>query len=270
MTANDGGCCMKLIDCSCSVGLRTVNYEVVNHEHLTVREKVKQARNAEELLAELDFCGIAAAVVGHQAMADVDPDYGNKAVLVEAAKAPNRLLPSWTILPPITEGHYAPGQLFPAMKASGVRLLRAYPQRNRYFLSRMVMGELLQAISDAGIPLFLTPSNGWEEVYAVLQEFPELTVILYNYGLWSHARFTFPLLQSYRNFYIETGDMQTAGEIREICHRFGHERLLFGSDFPSNAIGGPLAALLGSGIGKEQIAGIAHGNLERLLEGVRL
>jgi len=261
---------MKLIDCSCSVGLKTVNYEVVNHEHLLVREKVKQARDAEALLVELDFCGIAAAVVAHQAMADVDPDYGNKAVLVETAKAPGRLLPTWTILPPITEGHYAPGQLFPAMKANGVRLLRAYPQRNRYFLNRLVMGELLQAISDARIPLFLSPSQGWEEIYAVLQEFPDLTVILYNYGLWSHARLTFPLLHQYKNFYIETGDMQTAGEIKEICQRFGHERLLFGSDFPSNAIGGPLAALLGSGISKEQLAGIAHGNLERLLGEVRL
>jgi len=261
---------MKIIDCSCAIGYKTLNYEVVNHEHLLVREKVKQARDAQELLAELDFCGIAQAVVSHNAMADVDPDYGNRLVVEETAKAPDRLLPSWTILPPVTERQYAPEALFPAMKENGVKLLRAYPQRNRYMLNRVAMGELLSAVSDARIPLFLSPSEGWEPVYDVLQEFPELTVILCNYGLWSHSRLTFPLLRSYKNFYIETGDMQAAREIKEICGKFGSERLLFGSELPSNAIGGPLACLLGSGIKQEELENIAFKNAERLLGEVSL
>ena len=261
---------MKIIDSSCAIGYKTINYEVVNHENFLVRERVKHAPDAEAMLAELDFCGIHSAVVSHNTMADVDPDYGNRAVVAEAAKAPDRLIPTWTILPPITEKQYAPTELFPAMKANNVKLLRAYPERNRYFLNRVVMGELLEELSAAHIPLYLSPSEGWQSLYTVLQEFPTLTVILHNYGLWSHARFTFPLLQAYKNFYIETGDMQTAGEIREICHRFGSERLLFGSDFPSNGIGGPLAALLGSGIGSEHIENIAHKNIERLLREVAI
>jgi len=261
---------MKIIDCNCAIGYKTINYEVVNHENLIVREKVKQARNAEELLVELDFCGIDGAVVSHNTMADVDPDYGNQAVLVETVKAPDRLFPTWTILPPITESQYAPEQLFPAMKASGVRMLRAYPERNRYLLNSVVMGELLSEIATAGIPLYLSPSEGWQGIYSVLQEFPDLTIILHNYGLWSHSRLTFPLFQSYKNFYVETGDMQAAGEIREICNKFGSERLLFGSDFPSNGIGGPLATLFGSGIPADHIENIAHRNFERLLGEVTL
>jgi hypothetical protein len=54
---------MKLIDCNCAIGYRTVNYEVVNHEHFFVRERVNQARDAEQLLEQLDFCGIEGAVV---------------------------------------------------------------------------------------------------------------------------------------------------------------------------------------------------------------
>lgn len=261
---------MKLIDCSCAIGYKTINYEIVNHEHLLVREKVKQARDAEELLAELDFCGIDCAVVSHNAMTDVDPDYGNRAVLAETAKAPDRLIPTWTLLPPITEKHYHPERLFPAMKANGVRMLRAYPERNRYELCGIVMGELLGEMAAAGIPLYLSPSEGWQPIYRVLEEFPSLTVILHNYGLWSHARLTYPLFRTYRNFYMETGDMQTAGEIKDICGKFGSERLLFGSDFPSNGIGGPLAALLGSGIAQEHLENIAYRNAERLLGEVRL
>ncbi|MBP1990946.1 amidohydrolase family protein [Paenibacillus eucommiae] len=261
---------MKIIDCSCAIGYKTVNYEVVNHENLIVREKVKQARDAEELLAELDFCGIYGAVVSHNTMADVDPDYGNRAVLAEVAKAPDRLLPTWTILPPITESQYAPEHLFPAMKANRVQMLRAYPERNRYLLNGVVMGELIGEIAAAGIPLYLSPSEGWQGIYSILQEYPTLTVILHNYGLWSHARLTFPLFQTYPNFYIETGDMQAAGEIKEICGKFGSERLLFGSDFPSNAIGGPLATLLGAGIAPAHIENIAYKNVERMLGEVKL
>ncbi|MFD2328213.1 amidohydrolase family protein [Cohnella sp. GCM10020058] len=261
---------MRFIDSSCAIGYKTVNYEVVNHENFLVREKVKQARDAEALLAELDFCGIDGAVVSHQTMADVDPDYGNRFVMEEVAKAPDRLYPTWTILPPVTEAQYAPERLFPAMKASGVKMLRAYPERNRYMLGKVGMGELLGEIEAARIPLYLSPSEGWPMIYEVLKEYPNLTVILYNYGLWSHARFTFPLFRAYGNVYIESGDMQTAGEIKEICNKFGSERILFGSDFPSNAIGGPLAALLGSGIGREELANIASLNLERLWSEVKL
>jgi predicted TIM-barrel fold metal-dependent hydrolase len=261
---------MKIIDCNCGIGYRTVNYEVVNHENFYIREKVKQARQAEELLAELDFCGIDQAVVYHTSMVDVDPGYGNRNILAEVDKAPDRLISTWTILPPVTEGEYAPELLFSQMKAHSVQLLRAYPERNRYLLNAVTMGELLEAIVSAHIPLYLSPSTGWQDIYSVLKEFPELTVIIHNYGLWSHDRFLYPLFKAYKNVYIESGDMQTAGEIKDICGRFGSERILFGSDFPSNNMGGPLATLVGSGINKQDMNNIAHHNIERLLSEVRL
>ena len=149
-------------------------------------------------------------------------------------------------------------------------MLRAYPERNRFQLNGVVMGELLGEMAAARIPLYLSPSEGWQGIYDVLKEFPSLTVILHNYGLWSHARLTFPLFRAYRNFYMETGDMQTAGEIKEICGKFGSERLLFGSEFPSNGIGGPLAALLGAGIDRGHLENIAYKNAERLLAEVTL
>ena len=61
---------MKLIDCSASIGLSAVNRLIVNHENYPVIEKVKQPKNAAELLEEMDFCGVDEAVVYHQAMID--------------------------------------------------------------------------------------------------------------------------------------------------------------------------------------------------------
>lgn len=255
---------MKFIDCNCAIGYKTVNYEIVNHENFLVQEAAEQARDAEALLTELDSCGIDAAIVYHNTMTDVSPGYGNEKILAETVKAPERLIPTWTILPPVTETEFAPERLFGAMKASGVRMLRAYPARNRYLLNSVTMGELLQEIAAARIPLYLSPSTGWEYIFETLKEYPNLTVILNNYGLWSHDRFLYPLLRAYKNVYMESGDMQTAGQIKEICRRFGSERILFGSDFPSNGIGGPLAALLGSGIRADELENIAFRNIERV------
>lgn len=261
---------MKIIDCNCAIGYKTVNYEVVNHENFLVKEKVKQARNAEELLTELDFCGIEQAIVYHNTMIDVDPGYGNQNILTDVDKAPDRLIPTWTILPPITETEFSAENLFKRMKVSKVMMLRAYPERNRYLLNAVTMGELLQEIEAAHIPLYLSPSAGWEVIYNVLKEYPELTVIINNYGLWSHDRFLYPLFKAYKNVYIESGDMQTAGEIKDICNKFGSEKILFGSDFPSNGIGGPLATLVGADITREEIENIAHKNVERMWSEVKL
>jgi predicted TIM-barrel fold metal-dependent hydrolase len=156
------------------------------------------------------------------------------------------------------------------MKENGVRMLRAYPERNRYLLNAVTMGELVQEIESARIPLYLSPSTGWQDIYTILQQFPGLTVMIHNYGLWSSNRFLYPLLQAYPNVYIESGDMQTAGEIKDICRKFGSEKIVFGSDYPSNHMGGPLAALLGADISREERANIAHRNIERIWSEVRL
>lgn len=261
---------MKLIDCNCAIGYRTVNYEVVNHERFFVREKVRQAQNAEQLLEQLDFCGIEGAVVYHNTMIDVSPEYGNLNIIEEVKKAEGRLFPTWTILPPITDAEFAPEPLFRRMKECGVRMLRAYPERNRYLLNAVTMGELLGEIESARIPLYLSPSTGWQEIYDVLQQYPKLTVLIHNYGLWSSNRFLYPLLRSYPNVYIESGDMQSAGEMKDICNKFGSEKIVFGSDYPSNHMGGPLAAFFGADISRDDKTNIAHRNIERIWNEVRL
>ena len=90
---------MRVIDCSAMIGYGVVNHTVVNHEGFTLVERVAEARDAGEMLAYMDYCGIESAIVGHQAMIDVTPTYGNQKLVKETAKCPERLIPSWTILP---------------------------------------------------------------------------------------------------------------------------------------------------------------------------
>lgn len=261
---------MKIIDCNCCIGLGAVNRIIVNHENYLVYEKVKQAPTAKDVIDEMDYCGVSKAMVYHQAMIDVDPDYGNKKIIEEVNPYSDRLMPTWTILPPITESQFMPEILIDDMRKNNIRALRAYPEWNRYFLNAITMGELLEMLADRKIPLFLSPDKEWGFTFNVLEEFPSLTVIITNYGLWGSDRYFFPLVKTYENVYIDTSDYQVLGGYENFVNRFGSERLIFGSNYPMDNIGGVLTTMVGSGISSGDIENIAYKNFERLMKRVEL
>jgi len=213
---------------------------------------------------------VLALAAYHHAMVENDPGYGNALILDEVAHCPERLHATWAILPPITEEEYAPENLIPAMKKHNVKALRTYPVKNRYFLDRITMGDLLDVLVEKKIPLFLSPQDGWQDIFDTLKEFPDLTVVLTNYGLWGSDRFFFPLIKTYKNVYIDTSDYQVINGINKFCNKFGDERLLFGSNYPMDYFGGPITALMSSDLPEVSLEKIASGNIERLISEVRL
>lgn len=261
---------MKLFDCNACFGFDMVNHECVNHENFIVLEKVDVAATAEELIAEMDYVGIDQAVVWHRSQYDQDATVGNRKLIEGIKGYEDRLLPSWTILPDITDDQYAPNIFFDEMKKNGVKALRAYPDQDRFILCDVTMGEQLNLISELKIPLYLTPMAGFEQIYNVMKEFPNLTVILSNIGWWPSARLVYPLLKNYPNFYFETGDFSMLHGLEQVCSRFGSERVIYGTNFPTNAMAGSAYTLLKSTISDEDKENIAHRNIERLLSEVRL
>lgn len=261
---------MKFIDCSAAIGIDVVNRTIINHENYPVLEKVRQAEYAKDLLEEMDFAGISEAYVYHTSMYSHDPTRGNENLNKEVSSDDKRLHKTWTILPPITENEYSPDIFFKKMKENNVKALRAFPQTNRYMLDKITMGELLDVMCKKNIPLYLSPMNNWEHIFAVLKEYPKLTVIITNYGLWGSNRYFFPLLRAYENVFIDTSDYQVLGGF-ETCYKlFGSERLLFGSNFPMDNYGGPIATLVGADIPMSAKEKIASENIENLMRRVKL
>lgn len=261
---------MVLFDCNACFGNEMVNHECVNHENFIVLEKVDIAKDAKELLKEMDYVDISKSIVWHRSQYELDATAGNERLMSEIAGYEERLQPSWTILPGITDEQYSPEVLFPAMKKNGVKVLRAFPVQDRFLLNDVTMGEQLSLLSELKIPLFLSPMTGFEYIYDVLKEFPELTVVLVNIGWWPSARLIYPLLAKYENVYFETGDFSMLHGYEEVCRKFGSERLLFGTNFPTNTMAGSVYSLAKAKITEDEKENIAHGNLERILSGVRL
>ena len=247
-----------------------VNHECVNHERFIVLEKVDIAPDAAALIRRMDDFGVARAVVWHRAMYELDPTAGNRKLVEEVAPYRDRLTPSPAILPAVTDREYAPNLFFDAMRACGARTVHAFPLTNRYILGGVAMGEQLALLCELKIPVYLTPKDGFEPIYDVLREFPDLTVILYNIGWWPSARYVYPLLNRYKNVCFEVGDFGMLHGYEDVCARFGSGRMLFGTNFPTNSMAGGQCCLELARISESDKENIAHGNLERLLSEVRL
>ncbi|MBQ3079735.1 MAG: amidohydrolase family protein, partial [Clostridia bacterium] len=56
----------------------------------------------------------------------------------------------------------------------------------------------------------------------------------------------------------------------DVTNRFGSERMLFGTNFPTNAMAGSICCLEYARISDKDKENIAYGNITRLLSGVIL
>lgn len=261
---------MKYFDANACLGVDLVEHEVVNHECFIVLEKVDTANNALKLIDCMDYVGIEKAAVWHRAMYDLDPTVGNKKIIREINGYEDRLIPTWTVLPSITDKEYETKIFFDEMEKNNVKMLRAFPQKNRYILCKVTMEDQLRLMSELRIPLYLEPQNGFEYIYNILKEFPDLTIIMCNIGCWPSARIIFPLLKNYKNFYFETGDFGMLKGYEQVCEYYGSERMLFGTNFPTNNMACSINCLLNAKISDENKENIMHRNMERILSEVKI
>ena len=230
------------------------------------RPPLAPAITPDDLLAEMDRCGIDEALVNSDAGQSASALVSNRQIA--AACGPHeRLHPVWTVLGNQT-GEMDPGVLFAEMKANGVGGLRADPDQNRFILNGITLGPLLEAMVQRRVPLFL--KSDWRLITDVLKEFEALTVVATGLGCWGPDRYFRPLLERFDNFHIEISSYELDGGVKALVDKYGPGRILFGSGYHRRAMGGASMLLRAADIDDEAKAAIAHGNLGRLIGGMQL
>lgn len=240
---------MRYFDCNCSYGC-------------TARPPHRFAATPRDLLDEMDFCGIDAAMVFHTNERFASPVTWNS-VVVQETQNEKRLHPVWAILPEACGELPPPEQLLEKMRNHGVRALWAFPQEHRYRLDGCTFPQLFRLMARCRIPLFAKESLF--QLKELLEACPGLPVVAVNQGPHSLDRHLRPLMDAFPNLHVDTSYLLVEGLIEGMCERYGPERLLFGTAFPDNCSGGALLRLAQAEIGEESRALIAAGNLERLL-----
>jgi hypothetical protein len=224
------------------------------------------APTAQDILVEMDFCGVERALVWHIAQFDASPHTGN-ALLTQAIQGQSRLLGGWAILP--NQAHeFPPFETFlEKMRLSRVVALRAFPNDHHFLLNAVAMGSWLEPMVTHRVPLFLSVERGanWPIVYDLMAEFPNLVCVICDHGCWGEDRRFRPLIERYPHVYVDTAQYLLDGGIEAFVADYGPERMLFGSGFPVSYLGGMMIALRHARISDEAKDAIAGKNLERLL-----
>lgn len=248
---------MDFFDCNAAYGVPSV-------------PPFKPATAVEDLLEEMAWCGIARALVRHAALDNESPQTGNRVVVEETAPHAS-LHPTWAILPTQTGELGALEEFLAAMREAGVRALWAFPSKHRYTLDAVTCGDVLSALSERRIPLFIQRGEtsrgltGWELAGALLKEFPSLVLVVTGHGSWGEDRYFRPLVEAYEGLHVDTSRYELDGGIVDFCRKYGPGRLLFGSAFPNTSPGGAMLTLAHADISDEDRLLIAAGNLDRLL-----
>jgi len=217
----------------------------------------------EDLLAEMDRLGIAETWCADWRAVENAPAVGNR-LLVEELAGHERLHPVWTVLPPGTGETPAPDELPAAMAASGVQMVRAEPARHGYSMAEWCAGGLWSALESRRVPVLLDADGRWDQLDELLAAHPDLPVILVNTG-YRAARSIYPLLERHAGLHVEISTYVVNEGLREIAARFGAGRILFGTNSPTVCAEEALGTLNFSGLGEEDKAAAAGGNLRRLL-----
>ncbi len=218
-----------------------------------------------ELRGHMASTGLAGALVWHWAQSDAHPETGN-ALLGPFAEAAGGVALCWAIVPPATGEQ--PG-LLARMRAARAAAVRLFPQSHRYLMSRLAWGGLLDEFSERRVPVVLSLETGcpYEQVYALLTDYPRLTCILCDIGTWSMDRYTYPLLERFPNVVLCTDMLSiTDGGVEGVAARFGAGRLVFGSGFPRRYAEAAMLQLTHADLPAADRQAIAAGNLQRLLQ----
>ncbi len=258
MSTNDD---LFFFDCNVSYGIAS-------------KPQLKQSITPDELLAEMDHCGIDEALVSC-AMQRYSPYVGNP-TLIEQIRDQPRLHPVWTLLPHQTGEMPEPVHLIEEMKVKEVCALWAWPMEHHYLMDSVTFGPLFEEIIPRQIPLFFNLTSagdthsGWEKVAELLKDFPNLTLIATDQSVWGEDHYIRPLVERYPNFYVETSHYELANGLKDFYDKYGADRWLFGTSYPKRYMGGAVMQLINTDIPGTAKQSIAGGNLISLLETVKL
>jgi predicted TIM-barrel fold metal-dependent hydrolase len=248
---------MDFCDCNCAYGI-------------AMKPPLAPALTPTEVLAEMDLCHVARALVRNLAISEQTPEVGNLLTSQDLA-GHERLTPTWAILPPQTGELGTVDEFLAAMDKAGVRSLWAFPSDHRYLLNTTTFGGLFEEMVKREIPLFLPRAQGsggldcYATADAVLRDFPNLYLIVAGQGPWGEDRYFRPLMERFPNFGVDTSRYELDGGIAEIVKKYGPHRLYFGTSFPNTPMGGAMLTLLHAAISEEERGWVAGGNLRRLV-----
>jgi hypothetical protein len=218
------------------------------------------ALDADGLLREMDRFLIRRGLVSHWECEEYDGVFGNDALARDIVP---RMTPAWGALPGASFL-----ELLAARKPAAVRLTPARQESN-FSLDQWCAGELLDYLQEhAVVTLVASADIGWNDLAALLENFPRLPLVLLETG-YRADRYLFPLLKRFPALHFDSSTYLAHRQLEAFVESHGSDRILFGTRLPLYTPAASLGVLASSRISDTDRLAIAGGNLRRLLAASR-
>lgn len=219
--------------------------------------------STDEVLASMERCGIAAAVVSAGWSKDYAAGYGNER-LCEELKKSERLYGCYTVMPGDCLDFPAAQEAVRDLKAKGMVAAKMYPATHYFNADEVSMGAYYDALDKAGVPLFVDYGEvDLRDLKDVLSLHPTLNIVIQNMS-WAVLHRIMPYLRKYKNLHLELSNTQ-ANRLPEIAVKLGIvDQILFGSGLPKMSPGAARAFIDYALISEEDKQKMAGGNLARI------
>lgn len=213
-----------------------------------------------ELLREMDRHGVGRAVAWH-ARHFISPIEANRQIMDLAAHEP-RIIPLFSAVPLdvcIADLRH----LETDRKLTAVRWGRIY--ENPAPFSDWFAGPLFEFLIETRTPLWVN----WEDVtpdqfVQTARRFPKLRIVITGFH-WSQHVYARPLMRTLPRVTLELSRYEILEGIEALIAEFGFDRFVYGSGFPDYAMGPALFGLHQIQLPEDQLKGLCHDNVDRLL-----
>lgn len=221
----------------------------------------------EHLLADMDFCGIAGALVRHRQMNVYDAMHVNNRLIRELQPHRDRLFPAWAVQPHQAGDFPEPCELRKRMAHENVRAVFMQPGLQRYPIHEDVLGPLAETLNQDRILILTTLpelGNSYAEAVRFCRLFDQCPVLI-GEATWSQWRMVVAIMDACPNALIEFHFFQANRAVEFFAERYGVERLLFGSGLLKHSAGAARGFIDWPLLSDDQIERFAGENLQGLL-----
>lgn len=227
-----------------------------------------QRWSLDHLREDMDFFGIASALVRHNQFAHYDPMWVNRRLSEDIASYRDRLHPVWLAMPDIYADFTAPPEFVSMMSDHDVHAVCVLPATHGYPVHGDILRPLADELNCRRYPILTTLAElgaDYERAVTFCNIFDQCPVIIAE-ASWSQWRCIMPIMAACPNVCVEFSNFQANRAVEYCTHQFGKERVLFGSGLTDKSAGAARGFIDWSLLDDESLQAFAGGNLTVMME----
>jgi predicted TIM-barrel fold metal-dependent hydrolase len=221
----------------------------------------------DHLLEDMDFYGLAGALVRHEQSAYYDAMYCNRRLVKEIAPYRDRLYPCWAVLPHQSGDFPDLQSLAEQMRQEDIRAVHLQPARNAYPIHADVLRPLAEELTNHRCLIAVTLTDlgtNYQSAVDFCRIFNRCPVLIAE-SHWSQWRLMTAIMDACSNAHMELHNFQGNRALEWFSQRYGIKRLLFGSGLLKRSAGAARGYVDWTLLQEKEISAFAGGNLKSLL-----